>query len=94
MGDAAAEGDVGAGVFAADIEGLRRIELGLVVIGGGGCCVRRTIQATRSGEVGALPGERDLSRSRPPTPSCMNRSCQRHTQVLDLPVSAMIADVH
>ena len=61
---------------------------------GGGVCVRRTISATRSGGIGALPGGRDLSRSRPSTPSCMNRSCQRQTQVLDLPVSVMIAEVH
>jgi hypothetical protein len=60
---------------------------------GGDCCVRRTISATRCGGTGALPGGRDLSQSRPATPSCMNRSCQRHTQVLDLPVSAMIAEV-
>jgi hypothetical protein len=50
---------------------------------GGDCCVRRTISATRCGGTGALPGGRDLSQSRPATPSCMNRSCQRHTQVLD-----------
>ena len=57
---------------------------------GGACWVRRTISATRSGGIGALLGGRDLSRSKPLTPSCMNRSCQRQTQVLDLPVSAMI----
>ena len=38
-----------------------------------------------------LPGGRVLSRSRPSTPSAMKRSCQRHTQVFDLPVAAMIA---
>ena len=60
---------------------------------GGGSCVRRTISATRSGATGGLPGGRDLSCSRPSTPSCMNRSCQRQTQVLDLPVPVMIAEV-
>ena len=60
---------------------------------GGGSCVRRTISATRSGGTGALPGGRDLSRRRPSTPSCMKRSCHRHTQVFDLPVAAMIAEV-
>ena len=64
-----------------------------VASNGGGSCVRRTISATRSGGTGALPGGRDRSRRRPSTPSCMNRSCQRQTQVLDLPVSAMIAEV-
>ena len=60
---------------------------------GGACWVRRTIPATPSGGIGALPGGRDLSRSKPLTPSCMNRSCQRQTQVLDLPVSAMIDEL-
>ena len=45
------------------------------------------------GGIGAMPGGRDLSRSSPSTPSVMNRSCQRQTQVFDLPVSAMIAEV-
>ena len=40
-----------------------------------------------------MPGGRVLSRSRPSTPSAMNRSCQRHTQVLDLPVAAMTPTV-
>ena len=31
---------------------------------------------------------RVLSRSRPSTPSCMKRSCQRQTQVLDVPLPA------
>ena len=34
---------------------------------------------------------RVLSRRRPSTPSCMNRSCQRQTQVFDLPVWRMIS---
>ena len=56
-------------------------------------CVNRTISATRSRGTGVLPGGRVLSRSRPSTPSCIKRSCQRHTQVFDLPVAAMIAEV-
>ncbi len=36
---------------------------------------------------------RVLSRSRPSKPSSMNRSCQRQTQVLDLPVRRMISFV-
>jgi hypothetical protein len=35
---------------------------------------------------GLDPGGRVLSRSRPSTPSCMKRSCQRQTQVLEVPV--------
>ena len=54
---------------------------------------RRTISATRSGGIGALPGGRDLSRSKPLTPSCMNHSSERQTQVLDLPVSVMIDEL-
>ncbi len=60
---------------------------------GGGVWVNRTISATCSGAIGALPGGRVLSRRRPSTPSRMKRSCQRQTQVFDLPVSVMIAVV-
>ena len=34
-----------------------------------------------------------LSRSRPSTPSAMNRACQRQTQGFDLPVRRMISTV-
>ena len=48
-------------------------------------------------ELGDRPcGTRDgrvLSRSSPSTPACMNRSCQRHTQVLLLTVRRMISTV-
>ena len=44
-------------------------------------------------EIRRESGGRDLSRSSPSTPSCMNRSCQRHTQVLDFPVLVMIDEV-
>jgi hypothetical protein len=40
-----------------------------------------------------MPGGRVFSRKRPATPSAINRSCQRRTQVFDLPVDAMIAPV-
>ena len=40
---------------------------------------------------GAIPSGRVLSRSTPATPSAVNRSCQRHTQVFDLPIAVMIA---
>ena len=59
----------------------------------GGSSVSATTLSTSDGASGAMPGGRVLSRSRPSTPSAMNRSCQRHTQVLDLPVAAMIATV-
>ena len=36
---------------------------------------------------------RVLSRSSPSKPSVAKRSCQRHTQVLDLPVCRMISTV-
>lgn len=53
----------------------------------------RAISATRSGCTGAFPGGRDLSRRRPSTLSCTKRSRQRHPQVFDLPVAAMMAKV-
>ena len=51
---------------------------------------------TRSATNGSSFGIREggvLSRRSPSTPSAANRSCQRQTQVLDLPVSRMIAFV-
>ena len=42
---------------------------------------------------GSVPGLRVLSRSRPSTPSSMNRRCQRQTVGFDVPVPAMIAVV-
>jgi transposase-like protein len=43
----------------------------------------------RYGRPEAIVTDRLFSRSRPSTPSCMNRSCQRQTQVFDLAVAAM-----
>ena len=40
---------------------------------------------------GGMREGRVLSRSRPSNPSCMKRSCQRQTQVFDLPVRRMIS---
>jgi hypothetical protein len=60
---------------------------------GGSSCVGRTISATRLGVIGALPGGRDLSKSKLSSLSCMKRSRHRQTQVLDFPVWAMIAEV-
>ena len=60
---------------------------------GGASIVRAT---TRSAIEGASLGTREgrvLSRRRPSKPSAAKRSCQRQTQVLDLPVSRMIAFV-
>jgi hypothetical protein len=60
---------------------------------GGASIVRAT---TRSAIEGSSLGTRErrvLSRRRPSKPSAAKRSCQRHTQVLDLPVSRMIAFV-
>ena len=60
---------------------------------GGSINVRAT---TRSATSDAKAGTRDgrvLSRRRPSTPACMNRSCQRHTAVLALPVRRMISVV-
>jgi hypothetical protein len=61
-----------------------------VASSGGGASVRRTTSATRSSAIGALPGGRVLSFSRPSTPASMKRSCQRHTHVFDLPVAVMM----
>ena len=51
---------------------------------------------TRSVTCGPKGGMREgrvLSRKSPLVPSCMNRACQRHTQVLLLPVRRMISTV-
>jgi len=60
---------------------------------GGGACVSRTTSAVLPAGIGALPGGRVLSRSRPAIPASANRSCQRQTVVFDLPVAAMMARV-
>jgi hypothetical protein len=42
---------------------------------------------------GGKPGLRILSRSKPAMPSCVNRSCQRHTHGFDTPARRMISAV-
>jgi hypothetical protein len=59
----------------------------------GGSSVSATTLSTSAVSSGAIPGGLVLSRSKPSTPSAMKRSCQRHTQVFDFPVAAMIARV-
>src|SRR5471030_2105018 len=58
---------------------------------GGGLEVNVTTRSATSGPSGAMREGRVLSCSKPTTPSCMNRSCQRQTQVLDLLVRRMIS---
>jgi hypothetical protein len=41
--------------------------------------VKATIRATTALAIGAVPGLRVLSRSKPSTPSSAKRRCQRHT---------------
>ena len=55
--------------------------------------VSATTRSAREGSSLAMREGRVLSRKSPSTPSAANRSCQRQTQVLDLPVSRMIAFV-
>jgi hypothetical protein len=59
---------------------------------GGSSMVRATIRSAKGLSFGMREG-RVLSRSSPSTPSAAKRSCQRQTQVLDLPVSRMITFV-
>ena len=60
--------------------------------GGSSMVSATTRSATEGSSFGTREG-RVLSRKSPSTPSAANRSCQRQTQVLDLPVSRMIAFV-
>ena len=60
---------------------------------GGSVAVRATTRSMTSWPSGATREGRVLSRSSPSTPSSAKRSCQRQTQVLDLPVRRMISTV-
>ena len=60
---------------------------------GGSASVSATTRAATSAPSGGMREGRVLSRSRPSTPSAMKRSCQRQTQVFDLPVRRMISFV-
>ena len=64
-----------------------------VVSPGGAASVRLTTRLTVSPGSGRLPGGRVLSRRRPSTPSCMNRSCQRQTTGFDRPERRTISSV-
>src|SRR5882762_10478883 len=64
-----------------------------VVSPSGSVCVRATTRAATSAPKGGMREGRVLSRNSPSTPACMKRSCQRHTQVLLLPVRRMISTV-
>ena len=60
---------------------------------GGAWLVSATTRSTvAAGNAGMRDG-RVLSRVNPATPSCIKRSCQRHTTVLPLPTARMIAMV-
>jgi hypothetical protein len=58
---------------------------------GGSASVSATTRAAISGPSGGMREGRVLSCRRPSMPSFMNRSCQRQTQVFDLPVRRMIS---
>ena len=60
---------------------------------GGGVSVSATTRLATSNPSAGTRDGRVLSRRSPSTPSCMKRSCQRHTAVLALPVRRMISAV-
>ena len=60
---------------------------------GGSSMVSATTRSATEGSSFGMREGRVLSRKSPSTPSAANRSCQRQTQVFDLPVSRMIAFV-
>ena len=64
-----------------------------VVSPGGSASVSATTRSATSGPSGGMREGRVLSRSSPSTPSAAKRSCQRQTQVFDLPVRRMISIV-
>src|SRR4051794_22306806 len=60
---------------------------------GGSVAVSATTWSMTFWPSGATRGGRVLSRNRPSTPSAAKRSCQRQTQVFDLPVRRIISTV-
>jgi len=60
---------------------------------GGSLSVRATTRSATSAPNGGIREGRVLSRRSPSTPSSAKRSCQRQTQVFDLPVRRMISTV-
>ena len=61
--------------------------------GGGSCSVRVTTRSMTALGNGGMRAGRVWSRSRPSTPSCINRSCQRHTHGFDTPARRITAAV-
>jgi len=57
----------------------------------GAWLVSTTTRSTVSAGSGGMREGRVLSRVNPATPSCMKRSCQRHTAVLSLPMASVMA---
>jgi hypothetical protein len=64
-----------------------------VVSPGGSVSVRAITRSVTSRASGGMREGRVLSRSKPSTPHCMNRSCHRQTAVLATPASRMISAV-
>ena len=64
-----------------------------VVSPGGGPSVGATPCSVISDAKGGMRDGRVLSRNSPPTPFCMNRSCQRHAAVSVTPASRTISAV-
>jgi hypothetical protein len=62
-----------------------------VVSPGGSVKVSATTRSVTCAPSGGMRDGRVLSRSKPFAPATMKRSCQRQTQVLDLPVSRMMS---
>jgi len=60
---------------------------------GGAWLVRATTRSTVAAGRGGIRDGRVLSRVSPSTPSCMNRSCQRHTTVSPLPIARLMVVV-
>ena len=60
---------------------------------GGSIRVGSTTRSITAGGNGGSPGFRVLSRSKPATPSRMNRCCQRHAQRFDTPARRKISAV-
>lgn len=60
---------------------------------GGSVWVSAITRSTAAAGSGGTRDGRVLSRNNPSTPAAMNRSCQRHTHVLLLPVWRMISTV-
>jgi hypothetical protein len=58
---------------------------------GGSPKINATVRSRTLAGSGGMRDGRVLSCKRPATPACMNRSCQRHTVTLLVPVRCMIS---